>query len=40
MPYKIKSEKKGRVAETRSKALAFFMSITSTKESASKTKIV
>ena len=36
----IKSEKKGRVAETRSKALAFFTSITSTKESASKTKFV
>ena len=37
---RIKSEKKGRVAETRSKALAFFTSITSTKESASKTKFV
>ena len=36
----IKSEKKVRVAETKSKALAFFTSIMPTKESASKTKFV
>ena len=36
----IKSEKKGRVAETKSKALALFTSIRSTKESASKATFV
>lgn len=36
----IKSEKKGKVAETKSKAMALFTSITSTKESASKAKYV
>ena len=36
----IKSEKQGIVAETKSKAIAFFTSIRSTKESASKAKYV
>ena len=36
----IKSEKQGIVAETKNKALALFTSITSTKESASKSKYV
>ena len=36
----IKSELKGRVAETKSKDMVFFTSITPTKESASKTKFV